>query len=95
MNRKIRREINRIGDTCEICQQSEILVQHHIAGRDIPNCNSQTNLCNICSNCHNKIHHGKIIIEGRYLTGDGYKLLWHRIQEESITGNDIIPHIIK
>lgn len=94
MKRKLQRVINKSGmEKCEICGEVHILVQHHIRGRNIPNPNSKSNLCNICSNCHLKVHSGLIIIEDRLLTTDGYDLIWHYKNEESITGNDANVHL--
>lgn len=95
MKRKQRRQINRTGIfECEVCKEPNILQQHHIRGRDIPNANKPYNLANICSNCHNKVHHGLIIIEDRIMTTNGLELIWHYPEEESLTGNDAKPHLI-
>ena len=95
MNRKIQRKLNRTGIIpCDICEELNILVQHHIRGRNILQPNHPTNLCNICSNCHTKIHAGIIVIENKMLTSDGYKVIWHYYKEESITGDDAKPWLI-
>jgi len=92
MKRKKRRELNRIGEMpCEICKEKAILEQHHIRGRDIYDPNHPSNLANICSNCHTKVHHGIIVIENRLMTTNGYELIWHHYKEESFTGEDAIP----
>lgn len=89
MNRINRRKINAVGNyPCEICNESNFLIQHHIEGREIKNANSHKNLANICSNCHLKIHKGEIIIEKRAMTTEGNILLWHNKTESSITGDD-------
>ncbi len=80
---------------CELCGTKEYLVEHHIDGRDIPNPNHSSNLCNICQNCHYKIHLGEIIIEKWTMTTGGKKLFWHNKGDESFTGNDAIPHMIR
>lgn len=52
---------------CEICQFSDVaaLHYHHIIPRTDPSCtNHPYNLCVICSNCHNEVHHGAIDIIG-------------------------------
>ena len=77
---------------CEICNNINFLVQHHIKGRSIPNANKQSNLANICSNCHLKIHKGDIIVEKRMMTTIGEILLWHTSEDTSITGDDAHPH---
>lgn len=94
MRRKLRRRLNATGKyPCEVCQEQTFLVQHHIQGRDISNANKHSNLANICSNCHLKIHRGEIILEKRVMTTIGEVLLWHDKVDESITGEDAKPHI--
>jgi hypothetical protein len=91
--RKTRRKLNATGKfPCEICQEFNFLVQHHIKGRAIKNPNKHNNLANICSNCHLKIHKGEIIIEKRAMTTSGEILLWHKANEASITGEDSHPY---
>ena len=93
--RKIRKKINKKGlEPCEICGEQHILIEHHIRGRKINKPNHFSNLSYICPICHNLIHHGKIIVENKSLTTEGYKLIWHREGEESITGNDAKPFLI-
>ena len=79
---------------CEICGEKTFLEQHHIRGRNIPNAEHPSNKCNICANCHSKVHWGDIILEGWVMTTSGLELFWHYKNEESFTGNDAIPHII-
>jgi hypothetical protein len=94
MKRSKRRELNRIGEMdCEICGEKSILEQHHIRGRKIIDCNHPSNLANICSNCHTKVHHGVIVIENRLMTTNGYKLFWHNYKKESFTGDDAEAHV--
>lgn len=89
------RASNRSGRSpCDICSNLEILEQHHINGRDIPNPNHPSNLASICSNCHTKIHYGKIIIERWIQTSDGLKLYWHNKDEEGFTGEDSKPKLL-
>ena len=89
MTKAVQRSINRTGTAlCELCTEQTYLVQHHIEGRDIPNADSNTNLINICSNCHLLIHRGDIIIEKKCMTTAGYQLLWHYVAEESVTQMD-------
>jgi hypothetical protein len=54
---------------CEICGENNIstLHKHHIVPRtDVNSDNSWGNLAVLCSNCHNKIHHGTLKIIGVY-----------------------------
>jgi len=91
-----RRKKNRSGNAnCDICNEPQILEIHHIRGRKIPNYNNDSNLIDICANCHNKIHYGLLIVENWIMTSGGKKLIWRKSDEESFTGNDAIPHQIK
>jgi len=79
---------------CDICDTQEILVTHHISGRDIPKPNHPSNLTDICCNCHQKVHSGLIIIEGWFKTTNGLELLWHSVDKESFSGRDSNPYLI-
>ena len=93
--RKTQKQINLSGlGYCEICNEQNILVEHHIRGRKILNSNAVTNIANICDNCHRKVHHGIIVVENRHLTTSGYVLIWHYYKDESITNDDAKPHLI-
>lgn len=92
---KKRKEINKSGSSpCQICKNVTFLQTHHIEGRNIPNANRASNLIDICANCHNEIHHGEIIIEGWFMSTGGMELIWHKKEENGLTGNDITPYII-
>lgn len=80
---------------CQICGNKDILEVHHIEGRDIPNANHSSNLVAICSSCHTKIHFGKIIVEGWFMTTGGKSLIWHKEGEASFTNSDGKPHLFK
>lgn len=80
--------------SCDICKEISILHQHHIRGRSIPDYNHPSNLSNICPNCHAKIHYGVIILEGWATTTLGKELLWHKKEENGITGNDAKPNLL-
>ena len=87
--------MNRSGrHSCDICDNNEILTKHHISGRKITNPEAFSNLSNICSNCHMKVHEGWISIEGWFMTSKGLKLLWHSKEEESFSGCDATPYLI-
>ena len=95
MIRKSTKQRNSTGkEPCDICKESHYLEIHHIHGRKIPNFNANWNLSNICGNCHNSVHRGAIIIEGWFMTSNGYELLWHTADEGSFTGTDAKPHRI-
>ena len=70
---------------CEICSIKIIINEHHIQSLSKKGNNKKWNKINICPNCHRLIHIGEIIIEGKFLTTDGYKILWHYKDNKSIT----------
>jgi len=71
---------------CNICGLSEItLDKHHIQSVSEGGTNDNSNIADICPNCHRKVHSGLLVIEGWFLTTDGMKLLHHNIDEISIT----------
>lgn len=81
MNNTIRKKISNSGkEICPICNNAEILVEHHINGRKIPDFDASWNKCYICSNCHNKIHRDLIKIEGWFKTSSGLELIWEYIK---------------
>jgi uncharacterized protein YlaI len=96
MSRKAKKQGNSSGkQQCDVCSELEFLEEHHIRGRKIKNANQAFNLANICPNCHFKIHLGEYIIEDWMKSTNGRVLVWHKKEEDSITGDDAIPHIIK
>jgi len=67
--------------TCEMCGllSKTALERHHMIPRTDPRCTDlPDNIANICGSCHNEVHAGEKIIEGRYVTTGGHKLFWHR-----------------
>jgi len=95
MRKKSRKKLNRSGSAkCQICFKPQILVEHHIEGRNIPNAEHPSNKCYICSNCHRRVHEGHIIIEGNFRTSNGEELLWHGADEESFTGENAKTYVI-
>ena len=79
--------------TCPICLKRERLVRHHINGRDVPGAEEKWNELFICSNDHEKVHSGDIIIEVWAMTSDGMKLFWHKKGEEGTTGMEARPYV--
>lgn len=71
---------------CEICNLKLNVEKHHIQSKCFEGSNAKHNICYICPNCHRKVHLGEIILEGKFLTLDGFKLIYHLKGEESITG---------
>ena len=81
-----------IMDKCEICgnKNKNELITHHINfQKDCENgvvknkqyikMNDIINLVCICEKCHNKIHHGNLIIEGKKFTSNGEEIIYHFI----------------
>ena len=79
-----------IMDKCEICgnKNKNELITHHINfQKDCENgvvknkqyikMNDIINLVCICEKCHNKIHHGNLIIEGKKFTSNGEEIIYH------------------
>jgi len=95
IRKKIRKVINSSGKACcDLCDDVNFLEEHHIEGRNIPNPNHSSNVCNLCPNCHDKIHRGVLVIERWMTTTNGRKLIWHSKEETSISGQDAKPYII-
>jgi len=70
---------------CEICG-SKGQHSHHIISKSLGGKNTKENLTKLCASCHFEVHKGNIIIEGKFLTSTGFKLIWHNKGEDSITG---------
>jgi hypothetical protein len=65
---------------CEICGllSQSALERHHIIPRTDPRCTDfESNIATICGSCHNEVHAGDKIIEGRFVTTSGTRLFWH------------------
>lgn len=94
MKKWIRKRSNSSGQSpCDICSAEIFLEEHHIRGRDIPDFDMSYNKCNVCPNCHVKIHKGTIIVEDWRITSEGRTLIWHAVGDASITGEDAIPYL--
>lgn len=95
VKKSTRKIVNRSGTReCDVCKNRQILIEHHLTGRDIPNPNHPSNLVSICSNCHRLTHEGLIIIEKWIMSTAGHKLLWHKKGETSFSGQDSTPYLI-
>ena len=81
-----------IMDKCAVCgtkgSDKNRLITHHInfqkdckngvvKGKPYINKNDEINLVCICEECHEKVHHGNLVIEGKTYTSDGMKLNYH------------------
>ena len=92
---ELRRLSNRSGkQICPLCDNREVLVEHHLRGREIPNAEHTSNKANICPNCHHRVHLGLVVIEGWFTTSSGRKLFWHKQGHPSLTGEEAIPYIM-
>ena len=90
---KSRKKMNNSGtQPCSVCGDTEILIEHHIAGRDIEGAGDPSNLTCMCDNCHRKVHKGLIVLEGWATTTTGKQLFWHEAGEESFIGGEVIPY---
>lgn len=95
ITKKVRKAINRSGKYhCNICNERNILCEHHILGRKIPKSNHPSNLTSLCSNCHRLVHEGEIIIEQWVKTTNGIELLWHKKGDTSFSGRDSSTYLI-
>ena len=74
-------------ESCVICKQYNIIVEHHIKSRCYGGSNKPYNKVKICPTCHSLVHYGEIIIEGYYYCApNGNTLIYRKKGEESITG---------
>jgi uncharacterized protein YlaI len=71
---------------CQICEAEDYFQKHRIISGAYGGKYTKDNTAYLCSNCHTKVHISQIILEGMFLTSSGYKLIWHRQEEPSITG---------
>lgn len=54
-------------NTCEICKNKfNYLEKHHIKSVSKGGKNEKGNYAYICPNCHELVHRGEIILEGRF-----------------------------
>jgi len=72
-----------------------VLNGHHLRGRKVPKYNQPANVACLCGTCHDEIHCGEIVVEGRLMTTSGMQLFWHRRGEESFSGREEIPPIVE
>lgn len=72
---------------CEVCKiPFPFLESHHIISKSKGGDNKKLNKTNVCPNCHELIHRGLIILEGKVSSTAGYILIWRNKGEPSITG---------
>jgi len=94
MSLKDKRKAARSGtQDCPICENKRLLIEHHIHGRDHPDCHKAWNRCYICASCHDDVHEGRVIIEGWIQTTMGKKLIWRRSGEAPIVNDGAKPNL--
>jgi len=71
------------------------LEKHHINGRKVRNAEGDWNIVYLSPDMHRMVHEGMIIIEGWFNTTSGRELIWHKKDEESITGQSSETYLIK
>jgi len=72
---------------CQICnKETDFIKEHHIHSKSLGGKDSPYNIASICSDCHDKVHYGLIIIEGKFGSVNGNILIWRKFIDESITG---------
>lgn len=70
---------------CEICLTENYQHKHRIISGAYGGKYTKNNVAKLCATCHTKVHEGLLVIEGIFLTTIGYRLLWHKVDEMSIT----------
>lgn len=78
---------------CEICGYSGFLEKHHIHSKSMGGNNAKSNLANLCPTCHNEVHRGLIVLEGKFRTTDGIKLIYHKKEEAPIIPDRELPKV--
>jgi len=77
-------------EVCEICEeQLSMIVKHHIHSQSKGGTNKKSNIANICSNCHADVHHGLIVIEGRWNSTHGNILVFRKWNEPYVITEDV------
>jgi len=72
---------------CEICKKhTDFIKDHHINSKSLGGEDKPYNIAHICSECHDKVHYGLIIIEGRFGSMNGNTLIWRKFTDKSVTG---------
>ena len=79
---------------CEICKRKAYVDKHHIHSKTYGGINKQSNIAELCKYCHDLVHRGHIVLEGRFMTSEGNVLIYHEHDNESITGQEPACYII-
>lgn len=78
---------------CEICGKIEFQEKHHIKSKSFGGSNDRYNIAYLCGNCHTSVHRGEIILEGKFQTTAGFKLIYHRKNEAPIITGQELPNV--
>jgi len=74
---------------CDICKKEYgVIDKHHIVSKCNGGTNDFSNIAYICPNHHRLVHKGLVIIEGRFDTTSGSRIVWRDYRKPSITGFD-------
>lgn len=80
---------------CDVCtNQVNSTDKHHIISSSLGGSNDKHNIAKVCPNCHRDIHSGLVILEGWFLTSNGFQLIWHYNTDQSITDHKPDCYII-
>lgn len=92
MSKAAKRKLMRSGtQVCPISGYRGRLVKHHINGRDVKNADGEWNVVWVSPTVHDEIHTGRIVIEAWFMTSTGRELIWRRVEDISITGEESAP----
>ena len=80
---------------CELCKEEhKSLDKHHVHSKSLGGNNKKYNLINLCCNCHRAVHKDLYVIEGKFSTTNGSMWIWHKKDEDSITGYEPPVHLM-
>lgn len=71
--------------SCEVCDDVCELQSHHIHSRSNGGPDLKYNRASLCAKCHSNVHWGHLILEGRFDTTSGDRLVWRKRGEPPVT----------
>jgi len=77
---------------CNICKNFKHTDVHHIISKSCGGSNEKSNLTDLCPNCHRSVHCGEIIIEGKFNSTQGRRLVWRQKEQNKIIKEFLDPH---
>jgi hypothetical protein len=79
---------------CEICEERTeiLLINHHIQSRSKGGIDHPSNIACLCRSCHEHVHHGLIIIEGRFNSNVGNIVVYHKWNESYVI-KEVTPEV--